>query len=293
MVIAKAVVTAAGPSQRTLPLQTLIDRDGQEKSVLRIIVEEVLSTGVEEICVVVRPGDEEPYAGVVGEHAGRLRFAHQEEARGYAHAVWCARDFVGGEPFLHLVGDHLYVSSSERGCAQQVVDVAGREECAVSAVQSTRESYLPFYGTIGGRRLPDRHGLYRIEQVSEKPTPTQAEQHLLIPGLRAGHYLCLFGIHVLTPAVFGILEAQLEATAAPQGRRPVCFSETLGALARQEQYLALEARGWRYDVGVRYGLLQAQLALALSGVDRDQVLSQLLQLMAVRQLQAPAVESRA
>ncbi|MGC8782517.1 MAG: sugar phosphate nucleotidyltransferase, partial [Anaerolineae bacterium] len=77
MKITRAVITAAGPNQRTLPLQTLIDRDGAAKPVLRIIVEEVLSAGIEEICVVVCPGDETAYADAVGEHAGRLTFVQQ------------------------------------------------------------------------------------------------------------------------------------------------------------------------------------------------------------------------
>lgn len=280
MNIAKAVITAAGRKQRTLPLQTLIDRDGEDKSVLQIIVEEVLRAGVEEICVVVCPGDEKTYAEVAGDHAGRLHFAHQTEPLGYGHAVYCARDFAARDPFLHLVGDHLYVSRSPKGCAQQLVEVARAENCAISAVQSTRESHLPYYGTIGGRRLPDRQQTYQIEKVIEKPTPTQAEQHLLIPGLRAGHYLCLFGIHVLTPAIFTILEQQLKKG------NSASFSDAMTELAGQEQYLALEARGWRYDVGVKYGLLTAQLALALNGVDCDQVLSNLLELLALRQLNA-------
>ena len=279
MNIAKAVITAAGRNQRTLPLQTLIDSDGEEKSVLRIIVEEVLRAGVDEICVVVCPGDEEPYASVVGDHAGRLSFAHQPEPRGYAHAVHCARDFVGSDSFLHLVGDHLYVNHAAKGCARQLVEAARTADCAISAVQSTRESQLPFYGTIGGRRMTDHQHLYQIETVAEKPTPTEAEQHLLIPGLRAGHYLCLFGIHVLTPAVFAILERQFAAAGEPGN-----FSDVLSDLARQEQYLALEIQGWRYDVGVKYGLLSAQLSLALSGVDREQVLAHLLELLALRQL---------
>ncbi|MBT4500609.1 MAG: NTP transferase domain-containing protein [Gemmatimonadetes bacterium] len=279
MEIAKAVITAAGRNQRTLPLQTLIDRDGEEKSVLRIVIEEVLRAGVEEICLVISPGDETAYTAVAGDHAGRLHFVPQTEARGYAHAVHCARDFAGDQPFLHLVGDHLYVSRADRGCARQVVEIARSEDCAVSAVQSTRESQLPYYGTIGGHLLSDHPHLYQIERVLEKPTPTEAEQLLLIPGLRAGHYLCLFGIHALTPALFPILERQLET-----GGDGSSFSHAMTELARQEQYLALETQGWRYDVGVKYGLLTAQLALSLSGVDRELVLAQLVELLALRQL---------
>jgi len=77
MRIQKAVITAAGRNQRTLPLQTLIDRDGVEKPVLRIILDEVLASGVEEICVVVSPGDEPAYAKAAGDHAGRIRFLPQ------------------------------------------------------------------------------------------------------------------------------------------------------------------------------------------------------------------------
>ena len=96
MRITKAVITAAGRKQRTLPLQTLIDRDGVEKSVLHILVEEVLAAGVDEICVVVRPGDETAYAEVAGDHAGRLRFVQQAEPLGYGHAVYCAAGVCRG-----------------------------------------------------------------------------------------------------------------------------------------------------------------------------------------------------
>lgn len=281
MKITKAVVTAAGRGQRTLPLQTLIDRDGTEKSILGIIIEEVLRSGVEEICVIVRPGDESSYASVAGDHAGRLHFVRQPEPLGYGHAIHCAKDFVGQDPFLHLVGDHIYVSRTDKSCAQHLVEVAEAEACAVSAVQATRESLLPYYGAVGGRRVPGRHDLYQIETVIEKPTPTEAEQHLIVPGLRVGHYLCFFGMHILTPTVLDILGQQIEAAGAQGG---VTLSDAMAELAKREQYLALEQPAWRYDVGVKYGLLTAQLALALSGKDRDQVLATLLELLALREL---------
>jgi len=283
MRITKAVITAAGRNQRTLPLQTLIDRDGSEKSVLCIIVEEALRAGVEEICVVVCPGDEAPYAEAAGEHAGRLRFVQQRAPLGYGHAVYCARDLTGDQPFLHLVGDHLYVSREARSCAQQLVEVAQAESCAVSAVQPTRESLLPYYGTVGGRRVPGRQNLYLVEDVIEKPTPTEAEQRLIVPGLRAGHYLCFFGMHVLTPALMEILASKV-AEAGERGG--VNLSGALAELAPRERYLALARQGWRYDVGVKYGLFIAQLALAMSGSERDEVLSQLLELLALRGLGA-------
>jgi UTP--glucose-1-phosphate uridylyltransferase len=275
----RAIITAAGESQRTLPLQTLVDRDGETKTALHILVEEVLAARIEEICVVVAPGDEAAYSLAAGHHANLLRFVVQERPGGYGHAVHCARHFAGGEPFLLMVGDHLYASGTEKRCAQQLVEVAKAERCAVSAVQPTHESKLPFYGAVGGQRVANRRELYEIAQIIEKPTPTEAELKLLVPGLRAGHYLCFFGMHVLTPLVMELLD---EALREADGRRSVPLSPALARLASRERYLAHELHGTRYDIGLTYGLLSAQLALALSGRDRDDVLAMLVELLAVR-----------
>ena len=283
----KAVITAASRSQRTLPLQTLVDRDGATKSVLAVLIGEALGAGIEEVCVVLCPGDEPVYREAAGEHAARLRFVPQTEPRGYGHALLCAREFVGPDPFLHLVGDHLYLSRLGQGCAAQVVEAADREGCAVSGVQPTRESLLPYFGTVGGRRIPSRPGLYEIEAVVEKPTPTEAETSLLVPGLRAGHYLCFFGLHVLTPGVMDLLAEEAARTADDPDAR-VGLSPALSRLAGRERYLALEVQGRRYPIDARYGLLNAQLALALSGGDRDEVLSRLCELLAQREMDRPA-----
>lgn len=280
MKVRRAVITAAARNQRAIPLQMMFDRDGRQKPVINIIVEETLSAGVEDIAVVVCPEDEETYRDAAGEHAGRLSFFHQREPLGYGHAVHCARDFTGDEPFLHLISDHVYVSTGGAGCARQLVEAAEARSCSVSGVQATRENLLPYFGTVGGRRVAGAKGLYQIEQVVEKPTPTEAEQTLSVPGLRAGHYLCFFGMHVLSPAVMEILGRHVEAAG---GERTVLLSPVLNELVRREQYLALEARGRRYPVDVRYGLLYAQLAMALSGRDREEVLAGVCELLAQRE----------
>jgi UTP--glucose-1-phosphate uridylyltransferase len=274
MDIRKAVITAAGPGQRTLPLQTLVDRDGETKTALKIIVEEALNSGAEEICVVVHPGDAETYRAAAGPHGKRLRLVEQEKPLGYGHAVWSAHAFTASEPFLLLVGDHLYLSREKRGCARQLVEVAAAEACAVSAVQATHESKLPYYGVAGGRLADSRQGLYLVSEVVEKPTPTVAEQRLIVPGLRAGNYLCFFGMHVLTPTVMDLLGADM-ASGQTGG-----LSQTLARLAGRERYLACQLAGRRFDIGLRYGLLTAQLALALSGPSRAEVLATLVELLA-------------
>jgi UTP--glucose-1-phosphate uridylyltransferase len=273
----KAVITAAGRTQRNLPLQTLVDRDGQSKSALTILLEEVLQAGIEEVGLVISPGDQGAFAAAAGAHANRVQFIEQPAPLGYGHAVSCAHSFTGRDPFLLLVGDHLYVSKGQSSCARQLLEIAAVEACAVSAVQATHESKLPFYGAVGGKRLPGQAGLYLVERVLEKPTPTVAEQKLIVPGLRAGHYLCFFGMHVLTPNVMDILQ---ELTAEKRGGSGVHLSDALAKMAERERYLACELQGRRYDIGVAYGLFIAQLALALNGKDRDEVLAKLLELMA-------------
>jgi UTP--glucose-1-phosphate uridylyltransferase len=280
MNIDRAVITAAGPGQRHLPLQTLIDRDGEQKSILTIVLDEVARAGVSEICVVVHPGDETAFRSVAGDHAGHLRFIQQKEPLGYGHAVWCAREFTAGEPFLHLIGDHLFVSRNAKGCTERVVETARAQSCAVSAVQPTRESLLPHFGAVSGKRVHGRSDLFVIDRVAEKPTPTEAEQRLLVPGLRAGMYLCFFGIHVLTPAVMEILDGEVRDH--PEHRCST-ISGALQELSRKEKYLALEMNDHRYNVGEKYGLLSAQLAVALNGRDRLDVMAMLVEMLLQRE----------
>lgn len=275
MQINKAVITAAGPGQTSLPLQRLVDRDGCEKSALEMIVEEVDSAGIESVGIIIRPGDEEAYRRAAGKHVERLCFIPQSEPKGYGDAILRARTFTGSDSFLHLVGDHLYLSRIEARCAEQLIKIATEEACPVSAVQATRESMLPYFGTIAGNRLPRHDRLYEVKRVVEKPTPTQAEQDLTVSGFRSGVYLCFFGMHVLTNSVMNVLEEF-----STRYDRPVSLSEAMSEVASRERYLAYEIQGTRYNMGVKYGLLNTQLALSLSGVDRDRVLTEMVELLA-------------
>ena len=279
MNLTKAVITAAGRGQRNLPLQTLVDRDGVEKKALEVIVEEAVGAGAEEVCLVVAPGDGPAYRAAAGGHAARLHVVEQPDPLGYGHAVLLARGFAAGQPFLHLVGDHLYIARGAVRSAKQVADLARAEGCAVSAVQPTREGVLRLYGAVGGPRVGGRPDLYEVTHVLEKPTPSEAERVLNVPGLRAGFYLCFFGVHVFTP---GLMDLLAEAAGRLPAGSPLDLSPALAELARRERYLALEVAGQRYNIGVKYGLLTAQLALALDGADRERVLTQIVELLAQR-----------
>jgi UTP--glucose-1-phosphate uridylyltransferase len=312
--IRKAVITAAGRGVRLYPVADpvqkgmlpVVDRDGLAKPVIQIIAEEALDSGIDEICVVCAPGDQDKYLeqlgllrdGLNAEWAAeqarrldnlirRLSFASQDEPLGYGHAVYCAREFVGGEPFLLLLGDHLYISDLPgQRCAQQLLNLAAAEHCSVAAVQSTREHLVGRYGTLSGKRVADAQGVYQIEKIIEKPSVSQAEMTLHTPGLRVGHYLCFFGMHVLAPTIFEILAEQLPAGSKSNGE--IQLTPALEELARRERYLALELAGARYDIGRKFGLLQTQIALATAGKDRAEVLATIIELLAEANLRDQA-----
>ena len=151
MNVRHALITAANPRQRTLPLQTLVDRDGESRTALEIVLREAGGAGIEEFCVVICPGDEAAYAAAAGEYRHRTHFAVQPEPRGYGDAILQGRAVVGDEPFLHLVGDHLHLSDTTTSCARQLLDIAAAEKAPVSAVQPTRESQLTSFGAVGGK----------------------------------------------------------------------------------------------------------------------------------------------
>jgi UTP--glucose-1-phosphate uridylyltransferase len=281
MSIRRAVITAAAPDQKSLPLQRLVDQQGQSRTALELIIAESVDAGAEEICVVICPGMADDYAAAAGQHASRLTFIEQDNPRGYGDALFRARDFVGRESFLHLVSDHVYISHTELGCARQIVELANQENCIVSAVQETRENMLPYFGTVGAIRSGNRDDVYDVKSVVEKPTPTRAEQELIVAGLRSSHYLCLSGMHVLTPGVIEVLGERIESTT-----ESVQLSCALDACAQQEQYLAQRIQGSRYNLGVKYGLLKGQLALALAGKDRDNILTDLIELVATNRGEA-------
>lgn len=276
MQVRKAVITAAAPAQNRLPLQQLVDRDGEDKTALQLVVEETIAGGVEEICVVIQPGDQSAYESAAGNHLGSLHFVEQPEPLGYADAIFRSRSFVGDEPFLHLVGDHLYLSATDQPCAKQLIAVAEEYECSVSAVQSTRENSLPYFGIVSGPHVARRDDLYEVERVVEKPTPTHAEQFLVTPGLRSGHYLGFFGMHVLTKDVMIAIERLLTENAK------TTLSDAAAVLPARGRYLAYRLQGSRFNLGVKYGLLKAQLAIALSGRDREQILAEMVELLANR-----------
>ena len=308
MKIKKAVITAAARGERLYPVADtiqkamlpVVDVDGIHKPVIQIIAEEAFASGVEEICIVCAPGDGERYINAftslrdnliksfrsvdwAKEEAGKidhllncLKFAEQKEPLGYGHAVYCARPFVNNEPFLLLLGDYLYTAANgQKRCAAQLIELATQQECSVSAVNPTIEHQISRYGTLTGKQLANNSGVYQIEKIIEKPSLSAAELELQTPGLRAGYYLCFFGMHVFTPSIFNLLEDEIKKDGSN-----TLLTPSLQRLAANEKYLALEVKGRRYDLSRKHGLLRAQIALGLAGEAHDETLSTLVELLA-------------
>ncbi len=329
MKVRKAVITAAGRGTRQYPASTtvqkemfpLVDVDGLTKPTLQIIVEEALDAGIDEVCIVTAPGDEEMYRqhfrglseDLLPAYKGKewalqeserlarieraLSYVTQSSPEGYGHAVYAAKDWVGGEPFLLLLGDHVYVSSDPTGrrCARQVVDVFERTGQTVSAVKRTPERLLHLFGTVRGAPVDipnDGHDggqgkgdVYRVTAMVEKPSPERAARELRTPGLRPDEYLCFFGMHVFTPALFDCLGENIAHDVREKGEFQLTSAQAM--LAAREPYLAFETLGERYDMGVPFGLAETQLALALNSSMREEMIASLIRILADQGKGAP------
>lgn len=278
MTIRKAVITAAGEHHAQLPLQSVVTADGRERTVLQTTIDQIAESGIEEIALVIRPGMRASYLEAAGLTGPELLIIEQDNPRGYGDAILRAEEFLGEESFLHLVSDHLFMSRVATPCARQLIDVAEQHNCCVSAIQPTRENEIGSFGTVGGVPVARESGLYEVSGIIEKPTPTVAEQYLIVPGQRSGYYLCFFGMHVLTPSVLRELRKRRDAS----GNQPFNLSGALNSLCQSERCLAYSINGTRCNISQKYGLLLAQLAISLHGQDRDLILSELVRLLAIQ-----------
>lgn len=316
--VRKAVITAAGKGTRQYPASSivqkelfpLVDRDGLTKPVIQIIIEELLGSGIEEICIITQPGEERIYrdyfkpltgpdaerfkgktaalemSGKLADYGRRLHFAVQHSPEGFGHAVYQARGFVGDEPFVLMLGDHLYISDTQVRCTRQLIDVyesaSKTQPCsAVTGVQPTLEKHLHLFGALRGTPSALGEGIYTADLIVEKPSIELARAQLATPGLPAGNFLCHFGIHVFAPAIFESLEhlirndlrekGEIQLTAAQEHLR-----QTMG------RYVVSVVHGLRLDTGIPFGLMETQIALALHSTHRRDACESIARLLAMQ-----------
>lgn len=281
--ITKAVIPVAGYGTRLYPATKIfkkeffpiVDReDGYAKPVVQLIIEEAIKSGIEEVCLIVQEGDEKIFRSYFDEPPAdeelrlklesldwasklskrtselgkRISYAVQKEQEGYGHAVYCAKNWVNDNPFLLLLGDHIYKSYTDKRCARQILDMFEKFGSSVIAVQRTPEELLSLFGTIAAERHEDNPRLYRVSEIKEKPSVDYAREHFQIEGLESGQYLCMFGQYALTPGLFDCLKYQIDNDIRERGE--IQLTSALELLRQDEvNFYAYETNGKGYDIG--------------------------------------------
>lgn len=273
--VRKAVIPAAGFGTGLFPasnaikkeLFPIIDKDGRAKPVVMAIIEEAVHAGIEEICLVVQENDRpifesffcnplslenfnklskenQEYSQYIMNLGSKLSFVYQKTQRGFGDAVYCAKDWVGNEPFLLMLGDHIYASDTELSCAQQLMDVySGR---SVVGLKETHESEIQHFGTVGGDWDENRQ-ILMINEFAEKPNTEYARRHLGIKGLKEDQFLTLFGLYILTPKIFELLHDHIEHDIRDEGE--IQLTPCLDQLRREEGFGGVVMQGRRFDIG--------------------------------------------
>ena len=276
--VRKAVIPAAGFGTRLFPaskamkkeLFPVIDSSGQAKPAIMAIVEEAIAAGIEEICLIVQQGDIElfesffktpppiehynklskenkTYCDYLLELGSKVAFVTQDVQEGFGHAVYCAREWVGNEPFLLMLGDHLYGSNEERCCARQVVEAYEQVGHSVVGLKETPIEQLSNFGCVTGV-WKEADTLLSVTEFYEKPDPEYAMEHLHVDGMDVDQFLTVFGIYVIQPQIFEFLEQNIAHNLRERGEFQL--TSCLDELRKAEGFSGYVVKGKRYDIGL-------------------------------------------
>lgn len=285
--IRKAIIPAAGLGTRFLPATKAQPKEMLpilNKPTIQYIVEEAVASGIEDIIIVTGRGkraiedhfDNAFELETTLQNNGKLRlleevqssnkladihYIRQKEPKGLGHAIWCARKFIGDEPFAVLLGDDI-VRSEGVPCLKQMIDIYEQTESSVLAVQRVDWDDVSRYGIV---KPKGQDGLvHLVEQLVEKPKREEAPSNMAI-----------IGRYILSPAIFGLLEVQ-ETGAGGE----IQLTDAIAVLNRLEQVFAYEFTGERYDVGEVTGFVKTTIEFALRDPKlRDDVLIYIKQLL--------------
>lgn len=290
--IRKAVIPLAGHGVRMMPatravrkaLFPIVDVRGRVSPVLQLIIEEAVNAEIEEIGLVIAPEDEAlirayfsrlpgPLKSAIGNRVDLLEAAEfpgdlsdkltiitQDRPRGFGDAVLRAETWIGDDPVLIMLGDHLYHSGEERCCARQLLDAFAELQAPVSGVTRKSVDAIKHFGTVSGRPVPRWNGLYQLDAVVEKPETGLARDRLRVEGMPADTYLCWFGLHAMTPDLIACLARMARDGATEEGELQLTAAQA--TLASQRAYFALEINGDHFDTGSPDGYVKAVAAFA-------------------------------
>lgn len=274
----KAVIPAAGFGTRLFPaskatkkeLFPVIDQDGIAKPAILLIVEEALNAGIEEVIIIVQEDDRDDferffntqisienynklpphfqdYAQRLIEIGQRVKFIVQRTQEGFGHAIYCAREAVGNQPFLLMLGDHIYRSTNEISCARQLLDAYERHGRSVVGLRRTPADQIANFGTVTGIWLEENRML-SITEFAEKPTVEYARSNLQVMGLSEDEYLTVFGQYILNPQVFDYLDEHIKNNIRERGEFQL--TSALDRLRQSDGFMGLIIEGRRYDIGL-------------------------------------------
>ncbi|MBN2103886.1 nucleotidyl transferase [bacterium] len=301
--IKKAIITAAGKGTRQYPATNtiqkemfpLVDIDGIAKPVIQIIAEQAVRAGIESICIVVNPGESDQFkqhftglnpknyqsfkekgkegyihqSEILSHLEKRITYMEQIEQHGFGHAVWCAREFVADDPFLLLLGDHVYISDKEISCITQTLQGFERVRKTLFPVIRTSIEQLHLFGTLTGLPVHGQSGLYRVTEIIEKPNPETAKTILVTQDLPRNQFFTFFGMYALSPEVMQILDSHVKENVRSRGE--IQLTPALQELAAACGAFALEIEGQRLDMGTPLGYIKTQMALARKGAFSQEV----------------------
>lgn len=276
--VRKAVIPAAGFGTRLFPatkatkkeLFPIVDRDGIAKPAILLIVEEALAAGMEEVIIIVQeedlpsfqsffseqvtienynklPRHFQEYAQRLLEMGQKVKFVIQRTQEGLGHAVYAARELIGNEPFLLMLGDHIYRSDSDRSCAQQLVEAFNQHGRSVVGMRQTAESDIANFGTLTGHWL-EKDSLLNITEFAEKPTVEYAQDNLRVDGLNDDQYLTVFGQYIIKPQIFDYLEEHIQHNVRERGEFQL--TSALDRLRKEDGFAGVLIDGKRYDIGM-------------------------------------------
>lgn len=275
--VRKAVIPAAGFGTRLFPasksikkeLFPVIDSEGRAKPAILAIVEEAVNAGIEEICIVVQKADrnlfedffhtpprienfnklskeDQEYSQYLLELGHRITFVNQEVQDGFGHAVYCAKKWVNEEPFLLMLGDHLYTTEITTSCVKQLLEVYQKTGHNIVGLKKTPKTAIHKYGCVTGSWL-EKQSLLTISQFSEKPDITFAQSHLRVEGMTKDTFLTVFGLYLLSSAIFPFLEEQIDHNVRERGEFQL--TSCLDKLRQAENFLGYIVKGRRFDIG--------------------------------------------
>lgn len=276
--IKKAVIPAAGFGTRLFPatkvvkkeLFPIIDSDGRVKPVIQLIVEEAISAGIEEIGIVIQPEDKRIFIDLfkyppkaelfeklspenqkhskhIVDLGDRIKFLSQKEQAGYGHAVYCAKEWVNDQPFLLMLGDHIYASNIKKSCARQVLEVYAQANQSVVGLTTISADMIHKAGCVTGVwQKPD--SILSLTQVYEKPTVEYARQHLRVEGIPENEFLSIFGLYALTPTIFDFLEENINNKFQERGEYQL--TTCLEQVRQQEGMTGYVVQGKSFDIGM-------------------------------------------